>query len=164
MRPYSGSHCEIQRFADHNRQNTRTGKPPLYNDVWLSAKPSLNSPSTGLGFSRPKPVFPVQNGINLFFPVFPVQNWEKLGKTGKNYAGLYLSQKKCPKMWFYQIKIEQDTLGTHFIHTVVMTYELITQILWTQIFAVVLLLIQLVLTFPHNTNHVQNCDLIFKYQ
>ena len=76
-----------------------------------------------LGFSRPKPVFPVQNGINwdkLVFPSFPVHNWEILSKTGK----------------------------TH------------NQILWTQIFAMILLLIQLVLTFPHNENHVQNCDLI----
>ena len=63
------------------------------------------------------------------------------------------------------MKIKQDRLGAHFIHTVVMIYELITQILWSQIFAVILLLIiQLVLTFPDNTNHVQNCDLIIKYQ
>ena len=82
---------------------------------------------SGLGFSRPKPVFPVQNGINWDKPVFPSFSRPKLGKTVQNWE------------------------------------KLITQILWTQIF-VIILLIQLVLTFPHNTNHVQNCDLIFKHQ
>ena len=129
-------------------------------------------------------VFPVQNlffpskmgktGINLFFPVFPVHNWEKLSKTGKNYAGLYFRPAKCSKNVMHYIYIykyiQQDRLGAHFIHTVVMIYELIIQILWTEIFAVILnLIIQFVLTFTHNTitllpNHVQNCDLIFKYQ
>ena len=54
---------------------------------------------TGLGFSRPKPVFPVQNGINWDKPVFPIQNWEKLSKTGKNYAALFFKPQKFPKMW-----------------------------------------------------------------
>ena len=58
----------------------------------------------GLGFSRPKPVFPVQNGINWDKPVFPVQNWEKLSKTGKNYMGLYFKLQKVSKN-VYQIKI-----------------------------------------------------------
>ena len=61
--------------------------------------------ATGLGFSRPKPVFPVQNGINLFFPVFPVQNWEKLSKTGKNYAALFFKPHKVPQNVMYQIKV-----------------------------------------------------------
>ena len=61
--------------------------------------------ATGLGFSRPKPVFPVQNGIKRDKPVFPsfsrpklgktVQNWEKLWRTifqeGKSYL-------KCAKL------------------------------------------------------------------
>ena len=47
--------------------------------------------TSGLGFSRPKPVFPIQNGINWDKPVFhslsrpkvgkTVQNWEKLCRT-----------------------------------------------------------------------------------
>ena len=55
-------------------------------------KPTLIQ--AGLGFSRPKPVFPVQNGINWDKPVFPVQNWEKLSKTGKNYGELYFKKGK----------------------------------------------------------------------
>ena len=43
---------------------------------------------TGLGFSRPKPVFPVQNGINWDKPVFPSFSRPKLGKTVQN----------CPKL------------------------------------------------------------------
>ena len=60
---------------------------------------------TGLGFSRPKPVFPVQNGINWDKPVFPVQNWEKLSKTGKNYAALFFKPQKVPQNVMYQIKV-----------------------------------------------------------
>ena len=46
-------------------------------------------------------------------------------------------------------------------------YELIIQMLWTEIS--IILIIQLVLTFTYNTiillpSHVQNCDLICKYQ
>ena len=45
--------------------------------------------------------FPGQNGINWDKPVFPVQNWEKLPKTGKNYAGLYFKpEKSFQKMLF----------------------------------------------------------------
>ena len=43
----------------------------------------------GFGFSRPKPVFPVQNGIIWDKHIFLVPNWEKLSKTGKKYAALY---------------------------------------------------------------------------
>ena len=77
---------------------------------------------------------------------------------------------KVSKNVIYQIKIQQDRLGAHFIKTLVMTCELIIQILWTEMFAIILILIiQLVLIFIYNTktllpNHVQNCDLIFKYQ
>ena len=39
--------------------------------------------TTGLGFSGTKPVFCVQNGINLDKPVFPVQIWENFSKVGK---------------------------------------------------------------------------------
>ena len=63
-----------------------------------------NAFSSGLGFSRPKPVFAVQNGINWDKPVFPVQNWEKLSKTGKNYISNSKTFQKCD----YQTKIEQD--------------------------------------------------------
>ena len=60
---------------------------------------------SGLGFSRPKPVFPVQNGINWDKPVFPVQNWEKLSKTGKNYAALLFKHQKVSQNVMYQIKV-----------------------------------------------------------
>ena len=45
-----------------------------------------------LAFSRPKPVFTVQNGINWDKPVFPVfsfQNWEKLSKTRKKSGTIF---------------------------------------------------------------------------
>ena len=64
----------------------------------------FGSDDTGLGSSRPKLVFPVQNGINWDKPVFPVQNWEKLSKTGKNYAGLYFKLQKVSKN-MHQMKI-----------------------------------------------------------
>ena len=38
-------------------------------------------------------------------PVFPVQNWEKLSKTGINYAALYFRPEKVSKNVMYQIKI-----------------------------------------------------------
>ena len=59
---------------------------------------------TGLGFSRPKPVFPVQNGINWDKPVFPSFSRPNLGKTGKNYILSSKTFLKCD----YQAKIEQD--------------------------------------------------------
>ena len=62
----------------------------------------------GLGFSRPKPVFPVQNGINCDKPVFPSFSHPKLGKlskTGKNSAALYFKPEKVLKNVMYQIKI-----------------------------------------------------------
>ena len=65
--------------------------------------------AAGLFFSRPKPVFAVQNGINWdkpVFPNFPVQSWEKLSKTGKNYTSSSKTFMKCN----YQTKIEQDRL------------------------------------------------------
>ena len=78
--------------------------------------------TTGLGFSRPKPVFPVQNGINWEKPVFPVQNWEKLSKTGKNYISSSKKFLKCD----FQTKLEQDMLEDNLTKS----YELIIQILW----------------------------------
>ena len=42
----------------------------------------------GLGFSRPKPVFPVRNGINWDKPVFPSFSRPKLGKTVQNWEKL----------------------------------------------------------------------------
>ena len=44
---------------------------------------------SGLGFSRPKPVFPVQNGINWDKPVFPSFSHPKLGKTVQNWEKLW---------------------------------------------------------------------------
>jgi len=43
----------------------------------------VNKLETGLGFSRPKPVFPKTCGINWDKPVFPGIYREILGKTGK---------------------------------------------------------------------------------
>ena len=59
-----------------------------------------------------------------------------------------------------------QTRGSY--NPVVMMYELIIQILWTEIFSVILI-IQLVLTITHYTiillpSHVQNCDFICKYK
>ena len=40
---------------------------------------------SGLGFCRPKPVFPVQNEINWDKPAFPSFSRPKLGKTVQNW-------------------------------------------------------------------------------
>ena len=53
---------------------------------------TIDRSPTGLGFSRPK-------------PVFTVQNLEKLSKTGKNYAGLYSKLENISKNVIYQIRI-----------------------------------------------------------
>ena len=79
--------------------------------LWICGGPepqALGPFRAGLGFSRPKSVFPVQNGINCdkpVFPSFPVQNWEKLSKTGKNYQGIHLKPEKVSKNVMYEIKI-----------------------------------------------------------
>ena len=54
---------------------------------------------TGLGFSRPKPVFAVQNGINWDKPVFPSFSRPKLGKTVQIWEKLYFKQQKVSEMW-----------------------------------------------------------------
>ena len=57
---------------------------------------------TGLGFSRPKPVFPVQNGINWDKPAFSQffqsetgKNCPKLEKIMENYIS---RREKLPKL------------------------------------------------------------------
>ena len=52
----------------------------------------------GLGFSRPKPVFAVQNGINWDKPVFPSFSCPKLGKTVQNWGKLYFKQQNIYEM------------------------------------------------------------------
>ena len=59
----------------------------------------------GWVFSRPKPVFTVQNGINWDTPFFPSFSRPKLGKTGKNYAALFFKPQKVPQNVMYQIKV-----------------------------------------------------------
>ena len=122
--------------------------------------------NAGLGFSRPKPVFPVQNGINWDKPVLPSFSRPKLGKTvqklGKIMLHYFSSLKRSPKCDVSNKSLTGQTRGSY--NPVVMMYELIIQILWTEIFFVILI-IQLVLTFTHNIiillpRHVQNCDLI----
>ena len=109
-------------------------------------------PWSGLGFFRPK-------------PVFPVQNWEKLSKTGKNYAGLYFKPEKVSKKCDLSNKnLTRQTRSSFHTYCSYGLWARITQILWTQFFALILLIIQLVLTFPHNIKHAQKCFLIFMYQ
>ena len=56
-----------------------------------------------LGFSRLKPVFPVQNGINWDKPVFPSLSHPKLGKSVQNWEKLcrttFTTSKSCQK-WY----------------------------------------------------------------
>ena len=54
------------------------GATPLLEPMLIIVNWTL---ATGLFFSRPKPVFPVQNGINLFFPSQTWKNWKKLCRT-----------------------------------------------------------------------------------
>ena len=54
---------------------------------------------SGLFFSRPKPVFAVQNGINWDKPVFPSFSRPKLGKTVQNREKLYFEQQNISEMW-----------------------------------------------------------------
>ena len=61
----------------------------------------------GLGFSHPKPVFPVQNGINWDKPVFPGFSCQKQGKTGKNYVELDFKQKKYSENVLCQINLNR---------------------------------------------------------
>ena len=67
-------------------------KKPLPQSVFTKISDSdallHNQATTGLGFSRPKPVFPVQNGINWDKPVFPSFSRPKLGKTVQNWEKL----------------------------------------------------------------------------
>ena len=90
---------------------------------------------TGLCFSRPKPVFPVQNGINWDKPVFPSFSRPKLGKTVQNWEKLYgtifQAAKSFQKCVSNKNLTGQNRSSFHIIHnTVVMTYELIIQISW----------------------------------
>ena len=85
----------------------------------------------GLGFSRPKPVFPVQNGINWDKPVFPSFSRPKLGKTVQNeekLSGTIFQAAKSFQKCVPNKNLTGET-GSSFHNTAVMTYELIIQIL-----------------------------------
>ena len=69
----------------------------------------------GVGFSRPKPIFAVQNSINWDKPVFPSFSSPKLGKT------IFRTAKHFWNVT-YQTKIEQDRLENN-----------LTKKLWAQI-------------------------------
>ena len=149
--------------------NLNTKLEELVNDKNCNLKQAQNVLYAGLGFSRPKPVFPVQNGINWDKPVFPSFSRPKLGKTVQNWEKLcctiFQASKSSPKCDVSNKSLTGQTRGSY--NPVVMMYELIIQMLWIEIS--VILIIQLVLTFTHNTiillpSHVQNCDLICKYQ
>ena len=74
----------------------------------------------GLGFSRPKPVFPVQNGINWDKPVFPSFSRPKLGKTVQNYVELYFKLQKSFQKSVSNKNVTGQTRSS-FHNTVVMT-------------------------------------------
>ena len=100
------NYWKLSNFWDSTGSFCEIFKGPL--NLRRPWTPSSGRLRAGLGFSRPKSVFPVQNGINWdkpVFPSFPVQNWEKLSKTGKNYEGIHLKPEKVSKNVMYEIKI-----------------------------------------------------------
>ena len=119
--------------AYHQTSDISCTKSQTLNVSRLVLQLSLCYP--GLGFSRPKPVFPVQNGINWDKPVFPSFSRPKLGKTVQNWEKLYGTIFQAAKSFQKCVSNKNLTGQTrssfHIIHnTVVMTYELIIQISW----------------------------------